>query len=207
MTRLRHLLAAACGFAAVAWALVVPIVAGRVEPGYSHTADFISELGAEGAANGALVSWAGFAPIGLFVLGLAVLGYPIFPGRRARMFLGVGLAAVAAGYLVSAAFPCDAGCPSDGSTSQSIHNAFGLLEYAGAAGGLLLLGLALRSERGWRGVAFASTLAAVVVAGALVALLAPPIASQRGLVQRVAEAAIFGWIALVSVVVWRRGRA
>jgi hypothetical protein len=203
----RHAVAAACGLAAVAWALVVPIAAGGVEPGYSHVEDYISELGAEGAANAALVSWAGFAPIGLLVLGFAALAAPHFPGRRARVWVAAGLVAVGAGYLGAAAFPCDAGCPSDGSPSQAIHNAFGFLEYAGAGGGLLLLGLALRREPRWRGVALASTLAAVVVLGGLVGMLAPALVSQRGLVQRVAEAAIFGWIALVSVVVWRRGRA
>jgi len=203
----RHALAAACGLAAVAWALVVPIAAGGVEPGYSHTAQFISELGDEDAAHAALVSWAGFAPIGLLVLGFALLAAPQFPGRRTRVFATAGLVAVGAAYLAAAAFPCDAGCPSDGSTSQAIHNVFGLLEYAGAGGGLLLLGLALRSEPRWRGVALASTLAAVVVLGGLAGMLAPALVSQRGLVQRVAEAAIFGWIALVSIVLWRRGRA
>jgi hypothetical protein len=78
-------LAAACGLLAAALALIVPVAAGRVEPGYSHRAQFISELGAQGAANGALVSLAGFGSIGALVLSFLALVYGSFPpaGRTA----------------------------------------------------------------------------------------------------------------------------
>ena len=46
-------------------ALLVTVVGGAIAPGHSHAANYISELGARGAAHGEVVSLAGFLPIGL----------------------------------------------------------------------------------------------------------------------------------------------
>ena len=113
-------------------------------------------------------------------------------GMRAGLAC-LGAAGVA--YLVSAVFPCDPGCPSEGSVAQSIHNAFGLLEYAGAVVGFGLLARALRSP--------ACALAALGVAAGWVAMLTPSLAPFRGASQRVAEAAIFLWIGYASVLLLR----
>jgi len=202
---MRARLAAAAGLAAAGWALLVPLVAARAASPYSHVSQFISELGASGAPHGSLVSAAGFAPIGVLVLAFLGLARPFFPpSRRATAGL-VCFAAVGAGYLAAAAFPCDAGCPSAGSRSQALHNRFGLLEYAGAVAGLLLLGASLRACAAWRSAARACFAAAGVVALGFLAMLVPELASARGLSQRVAESAIFLWIAAVGVRLLRRG--
>ena len=184
--------------------MIVPVAAGHVEPGYSHSSQFISELGAAGAANARLVSLAGFAPIGALVLAFLAFAYEILPGTRKRRTAGaISLAAVGAAYLMAAVFPCDAGCPGSGSISQSIHNAFGLLEYAGAWVGLVLLGSTFRDSAQWRALAPACMASAVLLGAGFVAMLLPELASVRGLSQRVAEASIFGWIAIVSVFLLR----
>ena len=188
---------------AAALALIVPVAAGHVEPGYSHRAQFISELGAQGAANGALVSLAGFGSIGALVLAFLALAYGSFPPAR-RTVATLGLAMVGAGYLISAVFRCDAGCPSTGSASQVLHNAFGLLEYLGAMVGFALLRMPFRESTRWRALAPVCTVAAVVVGVAFVAMLTPALTPVRGVSQRVAEIAIFGWIAIVSAFLRRR---
>jgi hypothetical protein len=195
-----------CGFIAAALALIVPVAAGHVEPGYSHRAQFISELGAQGAANGALVSLAGFGSIGALVLAFLALAYRSFPAGRRTAAATLGVAMVSVGYLISAVFRCDAGCPSTGSVSQVLHNAFGLLEYVGAIAGFALLGASFRESTEWRALAPVCTVAAVVVGVAFVALLTPALTPVRGVSQRVAETAIFGWIAIVSASLWRRSR-
>jgi hypothetical protein len=133
----------------------------------------ISELGASGAPHGALVSAAGFAPVG--VLGLAFLGL-------ARPFL-----------------------PPSRWTTPGLHNLFGLLAYAGAVAGLLVLGASFRACPRWRGAAPACSAAAGFVAMGLLAMLVPELASLRGLAQRIAEAAIFLWIAAAAVRLRRGG--
>ncbi len=187
----RRRAAAACGLAAAAWAFAVPGVAACASAPYSHASQFISELGAHGAVHGALVSLAGFAPTGVLVLAFLALADGLLPGaRRVRAGLAC-LGAVGLAYLVSAVFRCDPGCPSAGSLAQSIHNAFGLLEYVGASAGLLLLAPALGSR--------ACAAAALGVALGLAAMLTPSLEPLRGISQRVAEASIFGWIAITSV--------
>lgn len=141
----------------------------------------------------------GFAPIGALVLAFLALASRALPAsRRARAGV-VCLSAVGAAYVVSAIFPCDAGCPSEGSLAQTIHNAFGLLEYLGGIAGLLLLASAFGASVEWRPFAPLSAAAAALVALGLLAMLRPDLAAFRGLAQRVAEAAIFVWIAAVSV--------
>lgn len=189
---------------AAALASIVPVAAGRVEPGYSHRAQFISELGAQGAANGALVSLAGFGSIGALVLAFLALAYGSFPAARRTAAATLGLAMVGVGYLISAVFRCDAGCPSTGSVSQALHNAFGLLEYLGAMVGFALLRAPFRESTRWRALTPVCTVAAVVVGVAFVAMLTPALTPVRGVSQRVAEIAIFGWIAIVSAFLWRR---
>jgi len=198
-TGVRRLAAASCGLAAAAWALLVPLVAGRAEPAYSHLAQYISELGADGAAHALLVAAAGFAPLGALVIAFLALVAGLLPRPRQTRAGVACLMAVGAAYVASAVFPCDRGCPSEGSPSQTIHNAFGLLEYLGAIFGLLLLRGPLRADPRWERFApFCSAAAALVVVG-FVAMLLPPLAPFRGLAQRTAEAAIFGWIAAASL--------
>jgi hypothetical protein len=195
--------AAACGLAAAAWAFLVPSVAGCAIPSYSHVSQFISELGASGAPHGSLVSVAGFVVTGLLVLGFLGLARGVLPGRRLAATGAACLSLVGVAYLVSAAFPCDPGCPSAGSSAQAIHNLFGLLEYLGAVSGLLLLAAAFRADAGWRRPAAASAIAATLVVLGFAGMLLPALEAVRGISQRVAEASIFGWVAYLSVLLLR----
>lgn len=204
-TRTRTRAAATFGLGAAVWALLVPSIAAWSDPSYSHVSQYISELGASGAACGVLVSVAGFAPIGVLVLGFLWLASGIIPRSPLRTAGVACLGAVGVAYLVSAVFPCDPGCPNAGSTSQSIHNLFGGLEYLGATSGLLLLAVALRREPRWRRLAAASAICAGPVAVGFAGMLAPTLEPVRGVSQRVAEVAIFGWVAYASVLMLRLG--
>jgi len=196
----RSLLAAWSGLAAALAALLVPLAAGYLEPGYSHVSQFISELGAHGARHGALVSLAGFGAIGVLVLVFLGASGRSLPRSGATLAGLVCFGAVGAAYLAAAVFRCDAGCPASGSMSQSVHNLFGLLEYVGAFAGLLLLGWGLR---GWRTVAAASVVAAVFVLAGFLGMASAELEAYRGISQRIAEAAIFLWIGYVSVALSR----
>jgi hypothetical protein len=191
------------GFLAVALAIAVPLFGARAHADYSHTASFISELGATGMPYGSLVSWAGFAPIGLAVLAFLALGAPLLPRTRACAFALACFTSVGVAYAVSALFPCDFGCPAQGSLSQTIHSSFGLFEYVGAFVSLLVFASEFRRDTVWRALVVPSLIAALLVAFGFLAMLSPSLAPLRGASQRVAEAGVFGWIACVSVVFGR----
>ena len=201
--RLWIVLAACCGLAATAWGLLVPVVAGCASASYSQVSQYVSELGASGAAHARLVAAAGFAPTGALVLAFLALVSGVLPRSRPTSAGLVSFGAVGAAYLASAAFPCDPGCPTAGSPSQSVHNAFGLLEYLGAIAGLVLLHRGLRRAPSLGVLASACLVAAGFVALGFLAMLTPALAPFRGVSQRIAEAAIFLWIGHASVVVLR----
>lgn len=198
--RLRLASSSACLSAALA--LATPLLGAAARPGYSHCAQFISELGERGAPNASWVNLAGFLPIGVLVVVFAALASIAAEGWRARagllLFSGVGWA-----YVIAAFFPCDPGCPSPGSATQQIHSSGALLEYVGGG-----VGLWLASSARIRGVALAprwlALLAGTIALVAFAGMLAPQLSPQRGFVQRVAEFALFAWLAVAGASLWRR---
>jgi hypothetical protein len=134
------------------------IVAGTVEPGYSHTSQAISELSAEGSPSAGLhrsTTVASGLLQGVFACGLA---------RRAPA-AAVTFATVAVAALGGAAFRCSPGCPPLGSSaatrSDTLHNTFG---FAGGAALILAPGLGVRQRR--LGNAY-RTSSVILAAGAL----------------------------------------
>ena len=188
---------AIAGFAATLLAVAIPIVFGALRPDYSHLRQYISELGERGATHAALVNLGGFVPIGLLIWAFLALLAPSLPARRSARVGLVLLAGVGVAYLAAAAFPCDIGCPALGSPRQQIHNSLGLIEYGGSALGLLILANTFRTTAMWRPLWLLSLALGIVVACALLLLLEPN-AAWRGLIQRCAEASIFGWIAMTA---------
>lgn len=202
----RDRIAALCGFAAIAFALVTALAGGAARPGYSHVTQYISELGESGAVHGGLVSALGFAPTGIAVLLFLTFAAPSMPRVRGTALGLACFAGVGAAYVAAALARCDAGCPSTGAISarQAFHNAFGVFEYAGAFAGLLLLGAAFRRSETWRGSARATFFCAGLVGVGFAAMLMPSLAPVRGVAQRVAELGVFGWIAIIAVALLRR---
>ena len=164
-----------------------------VKPGYSHIANTISELGETGAPNAHLVAFAFFLPVGLLVwlaLGLVHRGAS---DRYARFAL-LALSCLGTGYALSAVFPCDPGGPLFGTWRTLVHNALGVIDYAGTGLGFLLIARHFAAQK-------ASTLAfAFLVAGGLMFLSVPlllPAIHCRGLVQRIAEVIQFTGVLFV----------
>lgn len=167
-------------------------VFGLLREDYSHVRNTISELGEFGGAHSAAVSWGVFLPVGLAVLAVAVLVLRQADG--ARRFAAAGLcAAIAVGYLVAAAFPCDPGSPLSGTARQSVHNLGGAIEYIGGA--VALAALAWRAPRFGRSFG----LAAALVAATAIGLSVPEWFDVRGLIQRIGEAALFSGLILVTL--------
>ncbi len=157
---------------------------GARKPGYSHVRDTISELGEMGDPNARPVAFGLFLPVGLALVVVALLV------RGTASATGSLALCIAIGYIVAAFAPCDPGSPARGSVRQSAHNVGGAVEYIG--GTFVLFRLA---ETG--GVIF--RIAAAMVVLAIIVFSVPALAAVRGIVQRVAEVALFGGLALALV--------
>ena len=157
------------------------------KPGYSHWRHTISELGETGAVDQKRVAWGLFMPIGVvFLLEALMLRGSVPAGSVVCLCIAVG-------YLVAAAFPCDAGSPVSGSARQAVHNLGGAVEYIGGAFALLagaeIFGVQVR-------------IAGFVVLAVAVALTIMPPATPRGLVQRIGEIVLFGSVAWMVERAW-----
>ena len=148
---------------------------GRRKIGYSHISHTISELGERGAPDELTVSWGVFLPVGV---AMAITWLAVRDSAPAAASLA---GVVAVGYVGGAVFRCDIGSPVHGSWRQTLHNLAGGVEYVGGIACLLSLG---------RQQPLFAVLAAVVAIATL--LVSIPAASARGLVQRLAEASLFG---------------
>lgn len=177
-----------------AWLVAMVLIGGASFDGYDHVAQYISELGANGAPYGWHVSWLGFLPIGILICAFAFFAWRAAPRSVLATIGFVGVFLFSIGYVGSAFFPCDFGCrPEQPSFSQAMHELVGLAGYLLAPLTLLLLGLAARK---WPSAMWLSVLAFITAAGALVGLggLMDPSAPQVGLYQRVLEASMLSWV-------------
>jgi len=186
------------GTFAIAWGVVPVWWFARRRPGYSHLRDTISELGEHGAPDAARVAWGAFAPAGLAVWAfVAALAQALPPDdavlRGLALFAGLG-----AGYVGAALFPCDRGAPFGGSLRNHLHNLAGAIGYLGGAAGLATLGEAFEGHAVFGRIAEITRALGMSVLFGLLPLSFP--SPFRGLVQRLMESALFGWIALVCVV-------
>jgi hypothetical protein len=195
-------LAATTSLLSLAIVVLMAVAAGAATPQYSHVSQFISELGARGAAWEWRVRLLGFLPAGVLLIAFCGLAYRALPRSTGLTFALSGLALYAAGYLVAAGFPCDPGCrPPQPSGSQVIHNLGGLVGYVLAPAFLLAFA---RAARRWQAAAH------LVVAGygasalSLIGLLTlSPDSPVVGLSQRLLEASVLGWTALCGVYIAR----
>ncbi|HEX2086833.1 MAG TPA: DUF998 domain-containing protein [Solirubrobacteraceae bacterium] len=99
---------------ALAWAAVAGqaifvagwLIAGALEPGYSHLEHYVSELGAGGAENPWIVN-AAIVLLGLSFAALALAVRPVLPPRPASEVAVAALVLVGLGFAVAGVFPLD----------------------------------------------------------------------------------------------------
>ncbi|HRB81493.1 MAG TPA: DUF998 domain-containing protein [Nitrospira sp.] len=193
-----HHAAGFAGLGATVLVLVGTWAFALARPEYSHIRHTISELGESGAPLASLVSFGFFLPTGVLVWLAIVLAYPCYARDRST-YLGLcAFASLGLGYVMAAFFPCDPGSPLMGSWQQQVHNVFGLVEYLGTGAALIAFGWSQTKAKSYlTGLALVGSGVAVFIG--LVLLSTPSWVSVRGLVQRITEAIIFGWLTLASL--------
>jgi hypothetical membrane protein len=127
--------------------VLLPELIGFLSFDYNSMSNYLSELGAVGAEYSRIINYFGFVPTAFSALIITLLLQSKFSNTRLSR---IGILLVGIGYFIgyfgAFIFPCDFGCPSEGSFSQNMHMILGLISYLITPVGLILLGIGLRKE-------------------------------------------------------------
>jgi len=127
--------------------IILTELIGFLRSDYNLINHFISELGAAGAEYSRIINYFGFVPTAFSALIIVLLLQSKFSNTRlSRAGLLLVGSGVFIGYFGAFIFPCDYGCPTEGSFSQNMHNNLGLIYYLIIPVGLFVLGIGLRKE-------------------------------------------------------------
>lgn len=187
----------------------VVVVAGRIRPGYSHRAQFISELGATGTPMAGLMNYVGFIPTGVMLLAFAASTRRLAPGD-VRASAGTLLLCLFAGAVgVAGVVRCDVGCPvATGSWPNLLHGLGSAVAFSCAIVALELFGRALRDRAGWeRWGRYSAIAARVALLTALPLTLSLISREWTGLWQRLLLASLFIWFFATGWRLFRRSRS
>jgi len=188
----------------VLFALVV-VIAAAMRPDYSHTDQFISELGAIGSSNAVIMNYVGFVPAGLLLAGFGLALHRVLP-REPLILVCLGLVMLfGVGVATSGIVSCDAGCPqSGGSVENTIHNRIAPAAFLCLIVAAGILAARFRTLDSWRSLAKYSA-AAAFLGLLLLAALASTLESRHltGMWQRLLLLVLFSWCALVSLKAYR----
>ena len=169
--------------------IVLPEILGASRADYSSLANYLSELGASGTSTQRLTNTLAFPLTGIGCISIILALWYRLPAVKAiRAGLMCLVLGIPLGYFGAVAFPCDYGCPIEGSTSQTMHNLLGLFQYPLGVIGFGLLAVNLKTGPVWR---MACGFAAAAMAIGFVMMLSPDQASFRGGWQRLGDYTAF----------------
>jgi hypothetical membrane protein len=194
-----------CGvLAPLLWASVI-VLCGTLRPGYSHFAQYISELGERGSSTEVLMRYGAFVPTGLMHLAFAGTLATRFRSSRlgvlAAILLGLnGLARIGAGY-----FPCEVGCGETSSLGQRMHSLSAAVGFLALVASTVLWGIVFRGTRDLRNLASYSVLSgALGLAFLLLMVWSVEQESARGLFERLSSGVLSLWILVFALRLQRR---
>lgn len=178
--------------------VVAVIIGGASIPGYSHAAHLISESYAMGTPRGPFLRFALYLPSGSLIalFSFAASSVLRMNGAGRLGFLGVGVF-YGLGTVVTAFFPCDAGCGSefvDPSVPQLIHSLTGFLTYLFTPVSLLMIGIALWREPHLMRLGTLALACGALALGAFILFMGASGSAYAGLIQRMIEGAVLVWI-------------
>ena len=180
-------------------------IGSAVKPGYSQLSNFVSEYNATGTPWANVLTYAGFVATAALLSGFLFAASPLAQVSGVSRLGFWLLWSVPFSYLLGAIAPCDAGCPLEGSTSQLLHNVFGVLAYFGMGISIALVSFApgFRSFKLRRTFMLLTGIAFPVV---FIVMLQPDFAPWRGLLQRSLDVAMAVSLVLVVFTILAKGR-
>ena len=195
------------GIAGPAVFVLVVLVAAAIRPGYRHAAHMISELGAAGTPNAALMNFAGFIPAGLMLTGFGIALAAVLPRRRLTRAAALMVTLFGIGIAAAGVFSCDPGCPQGiGSLHSRIHDRIAPPTFLSLIAAAAILGVEFRRLAEWRHLSAYSFITSGVALTCLVALAASlESRAATGLWQRLMLAALFSWCGTIGLQAYRLG--
>ena len=172
---------------------------GFLRSDYNLINHFISELGAAGAEYSKIINYFGFVPTAFSALIIALLLQSKLSNTRlSRAGLLLVGSGVFIGYFGAFIFPCDFGCPAEGSFSQNMHNNLGLIYYLIIPVGLFVLGIGLRTEAMIINASISFSATSIFLLGFFM-MLYPSQTDLLGLWQRLADYTVVGFLIFMSL--------
>ena len=191
------------GLIAPALRLSLILVLGLIQPGYSHSRDYISELGAVGAPYALLMNSIGTILVGTLLCGFSYAAWRVLrPGLLVAM--GSLLLAIAGtAFIGVGVFPCDAGCGVENpSITMQRHLQFGTIAMFAQTLAPLLFGAAFAfGARHARYGRVSLWLGAVAIAALLTLFSQDPGWVFAGALQKTFQLATDIWVFVSGLVV------
>ena len=175
--------------ASILYVAVFYFVGSALKPGYSQITNFVSEYNATGTAWARALTYGGFLAASVLLSAFLICARPIAHVSGISRLGFWLLWSLPASFLLGVLAPCDAGCPIEGSTSQLLHNIFGVLVYFGMGAGIALVSFAPNFKFfPWRRIFLLLTGVAFPVV--FVLMVQPDLSPWRGLLQRLLDIAM-----------------
>ncbi|MCQ8119776.1 DUF998 domain-containing protein [Methylomonas rosea] len=188
-----------CGIAApVIWLSLIGL-AGAMRPEFSHSYQYISELGERGSITEIPMRYIGFGFAGfLYVCFAAALPATLRKGWRAALLaMLIGLDGV--GRIGAGVYACDPGC-NGLSSSQELHRLFAMAGFSAAILATVVCGIIFRRHP-WLGMLSAYSISSGLLAATLLFLMtweANPIQTP-GLFEHLATGVLSTWTLVFAV--------
>jgi len=169
--------------------IILPEFLGTTRSDYSSLANYLSELGASGTSTQSLTNTMAFPLVGVACISLVIALWHRLPALKPiRIGLICLVLGIPLGYFGAVLFPCDYGCPVQGSSKQAMHNLLGLVQYPLGVIGFGCLAANLKSRPFW---CLACGLAAAAMAIGFVMMITPSQDAFRGGWQRLGDYTAF----------------
>jgi hypothetical membrane protein len=187
-----------CGALAPLWMLAGVTVGGWLYPGYSHTQQAMSELGARNRPTAKIHPFINNFPIGLL---FSVFGFALLRDRAVPLIAGLLLIVHGLSHIVAGLFPCDEDMGAKrASTAHKVHAMAGVIMYFSLLAACVLW-IFIESTPRWFGVySLLSALGSVVSLSYMVSSLKT--GRNLGLHQRISYGVLALWSAVLSVLLY-----
>jgi Protein of unknown function (DUF998) len=191
---------ASCGISAPFLTLTLWTIGSLLRPGYDQLTQYGSELA---TGQNSIIMNANFVITGSLIIALSFGLFTNIHAGKCPTIGSIFLGVFGIGEVVTAAFPCDPGCPllKSQSLSQSIHNVIAVIAFGSIALAPLLISLGLKRDTLWDRYQSYSLATGLTGVGLFIVFSVAILSSFQyvGLLQRVFLIVPFIWIEIVAV--------
>jgi hypothetical membrane protein len=183
----------------------VVIVCAALRPEYSHSTQFISELGETEGLHASLMNFLGFLPSGILLAAFGTSLAYLLPRTFVSIAAGLLIAVYGLGIAGAGLYSCDAGCPTQNLSSEAaMHRAVSVTSFVAGILGIALWAYCFRSLAAWRSLWHYSAISSAVALILLLVLDASePSRFLTGVWQRLSIVTLDLWCAVVGLRVFR----